>query len=94
MRLRKKVGQCAVIGSMFATFFADRPPEPDKVRIDSGVVMGTTTGTPGVRVFRGIPFAAQPVGELRWKAPRPVRSWGGAWNACDSGRAIFPGGEG
>ncbi|HXY26001.1 MAG TPA: carboxylesterase family protein [Candidatus Acidoferrum sp.] len=85
MRLRKKVGQCAVIGSMFATFFADRPPEPDKVRIDSGVVMGTTTGTPGVRVFRGIPFAAQPVGELRWKAPRPIRSWGGVWNASEFG---------
>ncbi|GAB3264599.1 carboxylesterase family protein [Larkinella harenae] len=33
--------------------------------------------TGDVRVFKGIPFAAPPVGSLRWKAPQPVKSWQG-----------------
>jgi para-nitrobenzyl esterase len=31
----------------------------------------------GVYIFRGVPYAAPPVGELRWKAPRPAKSWKG-----------------
>jgi para-nitrobenzyl esterase len=54
------------------------------VRIDSGTVEGTT-GTDGVRVFRGIPFAAPPVGSLRWKAPQPVARWSGVRKAAEFG---------
>jgi len=35
----------------------------------------------GVRVWRGIPYARPPVGELRWKAPRPARPWQGVRDA-------------
>jgi para-nitrobenzyl esterase len=48
---------------------------PDVVKVDGGQVSGTTAD--GVRVFKGIPFAAPPVGDLRWKAPQPVSSWDG-----------------
>jgi para-nitrobenzyl esterase len=57
----------------------------DQVRTENGVVEGTTTVSPGVRVFRGIPFAAPPVGELRWKAPQPVKSWSGVRKASEFG---------
>jgi carboxylesterase type B len=42
------------------------------VKIDSGYVLGSGTE---VRVYKGIPFAAPPVGELRWRAPQPVKPW-------------------
>jgi len=45
----------------------------DVVAVDSGKVRGTSED--GVRVFKGIPFAAPPVGALRWKAPQPVVPW-------------------
>jgi para-nitrobenzyl esterase len=52
---------------------------PDVVKIDGGQIGGATVD--GVRVFKGIPFAAPPVGELRWKAPQPVVPWTGVRNA-------------
>ena len=48
---------------------------PDVIKIDSGQVSGTLVN--GVRVFKGIPFAAPPVGDLRWRPPQPVASWTG-----------------
>src|SRR5579863_1403683 len=47
------------------------------VKLDSGLVSGVTGTNPDVRVFKGIPFAAPPVGNLRWKAPQPVAHWEG-----------------
>jgi para-nitrobenzyl esterase len=46
-----------------------------KVRIAPGVIEGTLGDSTGVRVFKGIPFAAPPVGELRWRPPQPVADW-------------------
>ncbi|MFI6096029.1 carboxylesterase/lipase family protein [Lentzea sp. NPDC051213] len=45
------------------------------VRVTSGMVLGTKES--GVAVFRGIPFAAPPVGALRFAAPRPAPAWDG-----------------
>jgi para-nitrobenzyl esterase len=49
----------------------------DPIRIDTGFVSGTVLGDVGkeVRVYKGIPFAAPPVGDLRWKPPQPVIPW-------------------
>lgn len=46
------------------------------VKTVNGTIEGTTEGN-GIRVFRGIPFAAPPVGDLRWKPPQPVKNWDG-----------------
>ena len=49
----------------------------DRVHIDGGTVEGTIGTKQGVRIFKGIPYAASPVGELRWKPPQPVAKWTG-----------------
>ena len=49
------------------------------VAIDSGKLQGVTQGP--VEAFKGVPFAAPPVGELRWRAPQPVKLWAGVKKA-------------
>ncbi len=57
----------------------------DPVRLDAGLISGGETTASGVRVFRGIPFAAPPVGENRWRAPQPVEPWDGVRDASQFG---------
>ena len=45
--------------------------------IEGGSVQGVPSAAKGVTVFKGIPYAAPPVGELRWREPRPVVPWEG-----------------
>src|SRR5439155_1408957 len=54
---------------------------PEPVKTDAGVLSGTSAAAPGVRVFKGVPFAAPPVGALRWRAPQPVAKWTGVRKA-------------
>jgi len=51
------------------------------IHIDTGLVEGTPGRTPGITVFKGIPYAAPPVGELRWRAPQPPAKWRGVRHA-------------
>jgi para-nitrobenzyl esterase len=48
----------------------------EPVHIDTGLVSGAATAS-DVRVFKGIPYAAPPVGELRWRPPAPAAHWEG-----------------
>jgi para-nitrobenzyl esterase len=55
---------------------------PEQVRIDTGLLSGVVgTTQPSVRAFKGIPFAAPPLGENRWKAPQPAAKWDGVRKA-------------
>jgi len=53
------------------------------IEIDSGTISGTMDA--GVRVFRGIPYAAPPKGERRWKSPQPVEPWEGVRECTEWG---------
>ncbi len=64
---------------------ADEP-----VRIDAGMVAGQRVGDDApIRVFKGVPFAAPPVGKLRWLPPQPVAAWQGVL-ACTEFSSICP----
>ena len=54
-----------------------------QVKVAEGVLEGVNES--GVMVFKGVPFAAPPVGDLRWKAPQPVKSWEGVRKASEFG---------
>src|SRR6476659_2652231 len=53
------------------------------IKVDGGVIAGTSAN--GVRAFTGVPFAAPPVGEWRWKPPQPVVAWSGVRKADATG---------
>jgi para-nitrobenzyl esterase len=53
----------------------------EPVKTEGGLVSGTASLKPDVRVFKGIPFAAPPVGDLRWRAPKPAAAWTGVLKA-------------
>ena len=55
--------------------FGLTPASNDAIKVDGGLISGTMTDS--VRSFKGVPFAAPPVGELRWKPPQPVVAWDG-----------------
>ncbi|HEX2466275.1 MAG TPA: carboxylesterase/lipase family protein [Thermoanaerobaculia bacterium] len=60
------------------------------VRLDSGLLEGDLLdAASGLRVFRGIPYAAPPVGDLRWRPPQRVAAWEGVRAAKEFG-AICP----
>lgn len=54
-----------------------------QVTVETGTLQGTQND--GVISFKGIPFAAPPVGELRWRAPQPAAKWTGIRNASAFG---------
>ena len=54
-----------------------------QVKTADGILEGVDES--GVKVFKGVPFAAPPVGDLRWKAPQPVQKWDGVRQAKEFG---------
>src|SRR6266849_10172370 len=54
---------------------AERLTPNATIQIESGLISGYYNERTGVTAYKGIPFAAPPVGSLRWKPPQPVRSW-------------------
>ena len=56
------------------------------VSVTGGKVQGKSISAGGA-MFKGIPFAAPPVGDLRWKAPQPVKPWSGVKQTTHFGDA-------
>jgi carboxylesterase type B len=63
------------------------PGAGPQVTIDAGAVVGVRDTSTGAFLFRGIPYATPPVGELRFRPPRPVAPWNGVRAATTPGAA-------
>jgi len=72
-----------------AAIGAGNAAPPAMVRVDSGQLQGVVDD--GVVSYKGIPFAAPPVGELRWRPPQPVAPWTGVRQAAEFGADCMQG---
>ena len=59
------------------------------VTVTGGQITGVLSEDGKTIIYKGVPYAAPPVGDLRWKAPQPVEEWEGV-RACDTFSAICP----
>ena len=82
---------CALMMVTSAALFGTdvRSQTPATVKVDGGDVQGVVAD--GVESFKGIPFAAPPVGELRWRPPQPVVPWTGVRQAAEFGADCMQG---
>lgn len=53
------------------------------IEVENGLVQGLPAADPRITSFKGIPFAAPPVGENRWRAPQPAKDWAGVLKAYE-----------
>ena len=75
----------AITAAVVAVYSVTTPAAiSDPVTTASGKLSGVTLKS-GVRAFKGIPFGAPPVGDLRWKEPQPVAKWDGVRKADQFG---------
>src|SRR5262245_57543747 len=72
---------CTLVG--YATTSLAASADPAVVKVDTGTLKGTSTA--GVLSWKGIPFAAPPLGDLRWRAPQPAANWQGVRDASAYG---------
>jgi len=76
-----------LIGALAGAAARPRPgAPPPRVTVDAGTLEGAVDSATGVLVFRGVPYAAAPVGALRWQPPQPVARWQGVRPATHLGR--------
>jgi hypothetical protein len=61
--------------------------QPAPVKVSDGMLQGTFED--GLTVYKGIPFAAPPVGDLRWRAPQPPVKWDGVRRGLNNCRNIY-----
>ena len=82
---------CSLAGLSAVIYFATGAlsQTPATVRVDGGELQGVVAD--GVASFKGIPFAAPPVGDLRWRPPQPATRWTGVRQATEFGADCMQG---
>ena len=95
MRICTQVGYVAIVAGLLMTVSGFAHADSLTAVTEQGKVLGKTINDGKVRAFLGIPYAAPPVGDLRWKAPEPPAKWKDTRDAtsygarCAQGR-VFP----
>jgi para-nitrobenzyl esterase len=96
--VRRSIGALLVahVASACASGGSGTTPGPARastpVHTAAGLVSGIAASRPGVRAYLGIPYAAPPVGDLRWRAPRPIdHEWTGVRKADRFGSSCMQG---
>ncbi len=87
------MNRTALIATILLSFGTLEAAITEPVQLDAGMVSGATTGSPDVRVFKGIPYGAPPVGDLRWRAPKPVAHWDGTRKGDEFGAVCMQAGN-
>jgi len=75
MKLHAVAGWVVGLAALFAFSTEPAVAAPKPVRVDSGWLEGVGEG--GLTVYKGVPFAAAPTGDLRWREPQPLAAWSG-----------------
>jgi para-nitrobenzyl esterase len=77
---------------LFSLHAVAAPPlKTSRVHVANGVLEGVISADDKVRTFKGIPYAAPPVGPLRWKDPQPAAAWEGIRQASEYGARCMQG---
>ena len=69
--------QLVLLSVVAIVLAACSPKITDTVKVEGGMLRGVLTDNPEVMVFKGVPYAAAPVGDIRWALPKPVIPWYG-----------------
>ncbi len=82
MNMRIHPTFAAVCAAFALAFLAGcSPAEAPVLNVEGGQIQGVASSVKGVYIYKGVPFAAPPVGDLRWKEPQPVVPWEGVRQA-------------
>jgi len=69
---------CVILTAAIAiTFGSPSYGAAEPISIEGGQIADPAPDSSGIRIFKGIPYAAPPLDELRWRAPQPVQKWQG-----------------
>lgn len=69
--MKRKSFQLILLAILYTSITSAQ--QPAAIKIEDGLVQGTVED--GLTIYRGIPFAAPPVGNLRWRAPQALKKW-------------------
>lgn len=87
--MKKRIVLLAVTAVLTAVTVTAQQPAP--IQVNEGMLQGTIEN--GLTVYKGVPFAAPPVGPLRWRAPQPPAKWEGIKQAVQFAPAPMQGGN-
>lgn len=79
----------ALVGTVALAVGGQADGAEPRVRIDAGQLRGAATADGATVVFKGVPYARPPVGDLRWRPPQPVAPWTGERAATRVGSACL-----
>jgi para-nitrobenzyl esterase len=85
MQVRTLTACAMTLAALSLGFSMTSYADPLKVKTEQGKIQGKTINNGKVNAFLGLPYAAPPVGDLRWKAPEPPAKWKGARDATKFG---------